>query len=609
MCGDFILTLVYNAGSEKGENMSQNMNGFPGLREAAALSAALVLTMTSCTEREGPTPVPTIESSTEQADPQNICDITTRDRVANFLAIASDNLVEGKCVSDKDNGITAHKTWYVDGGAFEGLQIASFTTDETTAGPGGFSFANLYRTVPKSQQCTTPVDIKVNECVVTDDAAGVLVDDKAVFTQLGYRKKFAPLSAQTRLSESFGDQLIAFSAASAETLVQSPQSQTASKQPSPADLSATFRPDNVNPKTPPLLAANYNYAPCSFYDDGPSACASLDPNIETGFVNYTDTTGCTFEGTINYGDGNVQTYSTAGTTPGHTKLQDHRYSKPGNYSVSLTATAASGGCTVNSRGVEFTFTMQHQPTPATCANRLDQDRGRAYLYSMLPSGTLARANGVSDTEPYIYDKGTPDNNRYVDAAGVTWYLLPEDKSKYSQPAGWDPVKNEGEVAYYKFVSEKDSSWGSYDAVLMPDGATATTNFEQLSGKVLTYNQNNWKLYGNGMPTYNLNAPMPGDTLMSTDNVPHLVSDVFPHDFGPGSNLGDGRYVAPDTRHIINPATADWRTYRQRMFTMQGLIDSGYRLNPQNNNLELGGVSQPVGQDLLWAAKIMIDCAN
>jgi hypothetical protein len=103
-------------------------------------------------------------------------------------------------------------------------------------------------------------------------------------------------------------------------------------------------------------------AACSFFPHV-TACASTNPKVSVEWTNFSDTTGCTFDYTIAWGDGTPDASGTkAGGPAGTALLAGHAYSSPGSYDISLTGDVSSGGCTFDPASAQFTY--QRAPVAA-----------------------------------------------------------------------------------------------------------------------------------------------------------------------------------------------------------------------------------------------------
>jgi hypothetical protein len=151
--------------------------------------------------------------------------------------------------------------------------------------------------------------------------------------------------------------------------------------------------------------------------------------------------------------------------------------------------------------------------------------GRNVL-NLVPVGRL---RPVGDASPqYIYQEG--HSNTYVDDAGLQWELLPNWMSRYHQPEGHEdsphPYPN-------KKFTHRDSSGGSSEAIMRPDGTFITTG--PLQG------------------TYNYSHP---EGILG--NIGHFFQDMLPHYFNDEYENVQGR----DPRTTLNPDTFSERYQQQ-----------------------------------------------
>src|ERR1700751_288308 len=91
-------------------------------------------------------------------------------------------------------------------------------------------------------------------------------------------------------------------------------------------------------------AAAVSSAPC-VSGVSPSPCQSTNPQLIIDAISTGDTSACTFNIKIVWGDGSPEQYFvTRGTPDGKSFLAAHTYSAPGSYTITVGVTLASGGC-------------------------------------------------------------------------------------------------------------------------------------------------------------------------------------------------------------------------------------------------------------------------
>ncbi|WP_146108058.1 hypothetical protein V5P93_003352 [Actinokineospora auranticolor] len=502
-----------------------------------------------------------------------VCDVVTGDLVARLTGSAAGAPVDGGCTSDPGAGITARQSWTVDG-----VTLTAYAT--------GRAFDV---DVPDDRRCSAVVGARERACFVTDDAAVVGLDGFSLVTSVG---DGAPESDEATSDEpAAGPYLVDYATAVAEALVTAAPTATP-KAPTPK--SAPTRSTTSAPSVParkPLHTAK-----CVLYLGSGAECGSVDPVVEVRFNSSSlDSSACGFAGTLDFGDGTTQDWEITGRL-GLIPMATHTYEKPGTYRLSTTARTSHGPC--GAYGGTYSFTYESPPTPATCEYKFDPDRGRTYLYTMLPQGALKNGDGAVETS---FKYSLLGNNTYVDEAGVRWTLMSDFASKEHQPLGWGYLS--GAAPFRKFVSDEDSRGGSFEAVLMPDGIQPDTPFRGIDGRALTYAKSNWLVVGRGMPTYNITHPSG-----PVGNFNHLVDDWYPHVFKTPSEFGDrkdDRYVAPT--HMVDPK--HWLDYREKVEGLQKDFAGGYRYDAATGSLAKGTSTKDVPDYLRWVAEDLQGCAK
>jgi hypothetical protein len=111
-------------------------------------------------------------------------------------------------------------------------------------------------------------------------------------------------------------------------------------------------------------------APCSLPVQHPKKpsnsgnCRSTQPKIKIYFDNLGDTSGCTFDLTITWGDGkktHIPDYP--GGPEGLAFLASHTYTDAGVYMIPITGSVASGGCVFYPGTYEFSYILSRTPYP------------------------------------------------------------------------------------------------------------------------------------------------------------------------------------------------------------------------------------------------------
>lgn len=99
---------------------------------------------------------------------------------------------------------------------------------------------------------------------------------------------------------------------------------------------------------------------------GSNTCQSSDPQVTVDLLNSGDTSGCTFDITLDWGDGSDdQSLTIAGGPDGPEFLASHTYKESGTYTIDETGDVASGSCYYNPATFQFTLgctTGYQQPT-------------------------------------------------------------------------------------------------------------------------------------------------------------------------------------------------------------------------------------------------------
>lgn len=184
--------------------------------------------------------------------------------------------------------------------------------------------------------------------------------------------------------------------------------------------------------------------------------------------------------------------------------------------------------------------------------RFGTHTGRVYMFSMFPEGRLTGQDGApADLDYHIL------RHEYVDEAGVTWVLWPDWQAAYHQPAGASGAPNK------KFTAV-DSTGGSFEAILMPDGATPT----QPARPPYRYETGNWLTTGPLIGTYNY-ADSHVDHFWSGP-LKHYLDDMRLH------NAGFDDYPEPPRERWIDPR-GDWETFVPRFLRARAAIADGAKV--------------------------------
>jgi hypothetical protein len=94
--------------------------------------------------------------------------------------------------------------------------------------------------------------------------------------------------------------------------------------------------------------------PCNFVGGAVRNCSSSTPTVTMSFVHTGDTSACTFESVVNWGDGSVNLYKVDGKQSDNiTALGSHTYKSTGIYHLSQTVRVLSGNCTSSDGSYTF----------------------------------------------------------------------------------------------------------------------------------------------------------------------------------------------------------------------------------------------------------------
>lgn len=104
----------------------------------------------------------------------------------------------------------------------------------------------------------------------------------------------------------------------------------------------------------PFKSSNDPAPPCTFDTNG-MTCSSSNPQVVLEIIAAGDTTGCSTEVEIQWGDTSAaEIVDHSGGLPGTHFLANHTYTTPGTYSIYVTG-APLNGCSFN--GGSYTFTL------------------------------------------------------------------------------------------------------------------------------------------------------------------------------------------------------------------------------------------------------------
>jgi Protein kinase domain len=107
------------------------------------------------------------------------------------------------------------------------------------------------------------------------------------------------------------------------------------------------------PKPSPTVATSAAGPACTFVIHGAASCNSTNPQVSL-FVNFpVNTSGCTYERDITWGDGTSSQVAVSGGPAGPKFAASHTYSAPGTYSIYFGGQVTSGGCSLATPTFQF----------------------------------------------------------------------------------------------------------------------------------------------------------------------------------------------------------------------------------------------------------------
>ena len=189
-------------------------------------------------------------------------------------------------------------------------------------------------------------------------------------------------------------------------------------------------------------AAVSSSAPCVLVPDGPGSCQSSDPELSLDFLNQTNTSGCTFRVTIDWGDGSPsQQVTVIGGGAGPTYLASHTYALTRSYAITTTGRVLSGVCLISSASYQFTLlpSMGSPGVPLLATSveltlvsgvvtfRIPGSPGFALLTGsiIVPNGTDVDASGGRVTVT-VATGGSPTESSALVYAG--WFIVQQDST-------------------------------------------------------------------------------------------------------------------------------------------------------------------------------------
>lgn len=129
--------------------------------------------------------------------------------------------------------------------------------------------------------------------------------------------------------------------------------------------------------------------PCSFeWPNDLGNCSSSEPDVKVESLSEGDTSGCSFGGTVNWGDGSKENFSFNGAPDGTVfDFANHSYRAEGTYAISVTDQVLSGSCTWGDMNLSFTYSSATATATAV--------PGQVGCTAASPSACLIASNAVA----------------------------------------------------------------------------------------------------------------------------------------------------------------------------------------------------------------------
>lgn len=93
--------------------------------------------------------------------------------------------------------------------------------------------------------------------------------------------------------------------------------------------------------------------PCNFQDA--QTCQSTDPTVTVSTYQSGDTSACTFDWNVDWGDGQSSPFELVNPPDGWVVLGQHPYAAPGTYTIAFTGHTKAGNCTASDFTRTFTL--------------------------------------------------------------------------------------------------------------------------------------------------------------------------------------------------------------------------------------------------------------
>lgn len=161
-------------------------------------------------------------------------------------------------------------------------------------------------------------------------------------------------------------------------------------------------------------------APCAFvWPDTLQSCSSTYPAVKVESRSEGDTSGCTFGGTVDWGDGSMpEQFSFPGGPDGTIfDFADHTYSASGTYEISVAGSVLSGFCGWGNFVVSFTLNNV-DPTSTTVAcspSSVASESAGACTATV----TDTPASGASTPTGTVGFESSPDSGSFGDSDNCT----------------------------------------------------------------------------------------------------------------------------------------------------------------------------------------------
>jgi hypothetical protein len=129
-----------------------------------------------------------------------------------------------------------------------------------------------------------------------------------------------------------------------------------SATPQPSSSSSTNTSATSSPAATPTFSSisPLTAAPCTL-DSNDLTCSSSNPQVVLELIAFGNTTGCSTEVEIQWGDTSAPEFvDHLGGAPGPHFLANHTYATPGTYTIDVSGTPLNG-CTFS--GASYTFTL------------------------------------------------------------------------------------------------------------------------------------------------------------------------------------------------------------------------------------------------------------